>query len=75
MKVYRYNFEPDDFGMLAEILAGVKGKFLMSLNDHEEVRQICKAFRISIVGTKYSSMNGQIGGRATARSELLIRNY
>ncbi len=75
MKVYWFNFEQGDFGRLAEVLGGLKGKFLMSLNDHKEVRRIFKGFRIQAVPTKYSSMNARHKGRSAARSELLIRNY
>ena len=75
MKVYRFNFEQGDFGRLVEVLGGLKGKFLMSLNDHKEVRRIFKGFRIQAVPTKYSSMNARHKGRNTQRRELLIRNY
>ncbi len=75
MKVYRFNFEQGDFGRLAEILGGLKSRFLMSLNDHKEVRRIFEGFRIQAVPTKYSSMNGQNRGRSTLRREFLIRNY
>ncbi len=75
MKVYRFNFEQGDFGGLAEVLGGIKGKFLMSLNDHKEVRRIFRGFRIQTVPTKYSSMNARHKGRSTQRRELLIRNY
>ncbi len=75
MKVYWFNFEQRDFGRLAEVLGGLKGKFLMSLNDHKEVRRIFKGFRIQAVPTKYSSMNARQKGRNTQRRELLICNY
>ena len=75
MKVYRFNFKEEDFGTLAEVLAGIKGKFLMSINDHKEVRRIFKAFRIQTVATKYSAMNARHTGRSKQRRELLIRNY
>ncbi len=75
MKVYRFNFEQGDFGRLAEVLGEIKGKFLMSLNDHKEVRRIFKGFRIPAVPTKYSSTNPRHKGRSTQRRELLIRNY
>lgn len=75
MKIYRFYFEQGDFGRLAEVLGGIKGKFLMSLNDHKEVRRIFKGFRIPAVPTKYSSMNARHKGRSVARSELLICNY
>ena len=75
MKVYRFNFEQGDFGRLAEVLGGLKGNFLMSRNDHKEVRRIFKGFRTQAAPTKYSSMNPRHKGRSAARSELLIRNY
>lgn len=31
---------------MGEVLAGLKGRFILSLNDHPEVRRIFKAFRI-----------------------------
>ena len=75
MKVYRFNFEQGDFAKLEEVLGGLKDKFLMSLNDHKEVRRIFKGFQIQAVPTKYSSMNTSHKGRSAPRSELLIRNY
>ncbi|HEX9879311.1 MAG TPA: DNA adenine methylase [Candidatus Binatia bacterium] len=75
MKVYRYNFEPKDFARLADVLDKIKGKFLMSIKHHSEVRRIFKALRIRAVGTKYSSMNGRVKGRSPLRREFLIRNY
>jgi len=75
MKFYRFNFEQRDFGRLAEVLGGLKGKFLMSLNDHKVVRRIFNGFRTQAVPTKYSSMNPRHKGRNAACSELLIRNY
>ena len=75
MKVYRLNFEPKDFEALAQTLARVKGKFLMSLNDHPEVRSIFKKFKIRPVALKYICMGAKSGGRAKSRGELLINNY
>ncbi len=75
MTVYRFNSEQGDFGRLGEVLGGLKGKFLMSLNDHKEVRRIFKGFRFQTVQTKYSTMNGRNKGRNTQRRELLIMNY
>jgi len=46
IKAYRLNFEPKDFEVLAQTLAKMKGRFLMSLNDHKEVRHIFGGFKI-----------------------------
>lgn len=73
MTVYRLNLEPKDFEDLAASLARLKGKFLMSLNDHPEVRRIFSGFKIKSVSLRYSAK-----GRGTDRSqqhpELLINN-
>ena len=74
MKVYRFNFERGDFVDLAEVLEGIKGRFLMSLNDHKEVRRIFKRFRVQPVPVRYSCMR-EPGRRGRTRTELLIRNY
>jgi len=52
--------------------AGVKGKFLMLLNDHTEV---FKEFQIRPVQLKYSANNGRQRGRNALRQELLISNF
>lgn len=64
-------FSREDFGRLAELLAGIKGKFCMSINDVPEIRRLFKQFRIRSVATKYSV------GAAKQKPvrELLITNY
>src|ERR1039457_5138182 len=39
LKLYRYNFVMEDFEKLAERIAGLPGKFVLSLNDVPEVRK------------------------------------
>jgi DNA adenine methylase len=51
-------FARADFECLAEILAGVKGQFLMSLNDHPDVRRTFSPFQIEAVKTTYSVSSG-----------------
>lgn len=58
--------------MLAAQLAGIEGKFLMSINDRPAVREVFGAFAMTGVTTRY-----QIGG-GTGRErvgELLIANF
>ena len=64
-------FSRDDYDRLHDILAGIKGNFLMSLNDTKEVRRIFKDFRISTVKHTYSS--SPKGKRPC--HELFISNY
>lgn len=59
-----------DFAALADQLAGIKGKFLMSLNDNEGVRETFARFHIMAVETTYT-----IGAKASRAGEVLISNY
>lgn len=63
-------FTRADFAALADQLAGIKGKFLMSLNDNEGVRETFPGFHIMAVETTYT-----IGKKASRAGEVLISNY
>lgn len=64
-------FARSDFEKLATQLAGIKGKFILSLNDTPEVREIFKAFPIESVKTSYSIAKND-GPQEAA--EVLIHN-
>ncbi|MDL2172061.1 DNA adenine methylase [Asaia sp. HumB] len=51
---YGAPFARSDFEALATILAGLKGRFILSLNDRPEVRETFAAFKIESVETSYS---------------------
>ena len=74
---YAVSFKPCDFIRLRASLGGIKGKFLLSLNDVPEIRQLFKDFTQKRVATTYSSANGRSVSdtRVKPRYELLIRNY
>jgi DNA adenine methylase len=63
-------FSKDDFQALSDQLFGIKGKFLLSLNDTPEVREIFSRFIIEPVSVRYSC-----GTTKTVAKEVLIRNY
>ena len=48
-------FARDDFARMAELLAGLKGRFILSLNDRPEVRELFAGFEIESVTTRYSA--------------------
>ncbi|MCU9850363.1 DNA adenine methylase [Defluviimonas sp. WL0024] len=60
-------FAREDFARLAELLAGLKGRFLMSINDVPEIREIFGRFSIRPVETTYT-----VGDGARPAAELLI---
>lgn len=70
---YEHNFVEQDFIDLADVLTGIKGRFLMSVNDTPEVREIFDRFEIEEVTLKYS-MGRSEGSRDRLRTELLISN-
>jgi len=64
-------FERKDFQRLVDQLKNIKGKFLLSINDTPEIREIFDVFEIDTVDTSYSlALKNN-----NAVSELLIRNY
>lgn len=65
-------FSRGDFAVLAGLLAGIKGKFIMSINDTPEIRKLYGRFRVRTVPTRYS-----LGGadRAGTVRELLVMNF
>ncbi|GAB6035452.1 DNA adenine methylase [Fundidesulfovibrio butyratiphilus] len=64
-------FGRDDFARLAQQLAGLQGKFLLSLNDTPGVRETFGAFSIGTLATKYSCARTE----AKTVREVLISNY
>jgi DNA adenine methylase len=70
-KLYRFNFTDDDFHRMAEHLGQIKGRFILSLNDRPEVREVFAQFRLESVDLAYTAKRD-----ATVRHrELLITNF
>lgn len=64
-------FSREDFTRLAEQLAKIKGKFILSLNDTPGVHEVFKGFEIESVQTKYTCS----ARKNITAGEVLIRNY
>jgi DNA adenine methylase len=71
VKLYKFNFSVDDFKVLAARLAKLKGKFILSLNDRPEVREVFSHFTVTSCRITYTAK------RSTSErfSEVLITNY
>ncbi len=67
---YAFNFSHRDYELLRDHLIKIKGKFLLSINDVPEIREIFSQFRIERVNIRYS-----VQKTTKVASELLIRNY
>ncbi len=70
-KLYRHNFTNDDFRELARRLAAVKGKFVLSVNDVPELRELFRAHVIREIEFPYTALRQ--GGKRFR--ELLITNF
>lgn len=60
-------FSAADFEHLRGLLAGIQGRFLMSINDTPEIRGIFAGFTIEEVGVNY-----RLSGKVTPARELII---
>lgn len=68
---YEHNLELKDFKEMAIVLSGIKSRFILSLNDHSDIRKAFKSFKIKSVEIKYSVA---VGKRRKGK-ELIITNY
>jgi DNA adenine methylase len=64
-------FDRGQFELMAEQLRGIDGRFILSLNDHPEVRRIFAAFKIEDFNVRYT-IGGQ--GNSKVAGELIISN-
>ncbi|MDR3492164.1 MAG: DNA adenine methylase, partial [Gammaproteobacteria bacterium] len=71
---YKYDFTGQDFLDLRVFLEKMKGKFLMTLNDTPEIRDMFSGFAIEETTLKYSLYPSK-KSREKIRTELLISNY
>ncbi|NKJ43200.1 DNA adenine methylase [Novosphingobium sp. SG720] len=64
-------FDRSQFEAMAEQLRGIKGRFILSLNDRPEVRRIFEGFAIEAVPVRYT-----VGGMAQSQvvGEVIISN-
>jgi DNA adenine methylase len=64
-------FVRDDFEAMADVLGGIRGRFILSINDRPETRVIFARFTLDAVPVTYT-----VGGGANAQkaSELIVSN-
>lgn len=61
-------FQRPDFERLAHVLGAIKGRFIVSLNDIPEVRELFAAFDLEAVETTYHVAGGKHAKRASNRN-------
>lgn len=62
-------FSRADFALLRDLLEGAQGRFILSINDHPDIRELFAASEIEEVGLTY-----RVSGAATDARELIIRS-
>ncbi|TXH12908.1 MAG: DNA adenine methylase [Hyphomicrobiaceae bacterium] len=65
-------FSRDEFPLMAEILKNIQGRFILSINDHPDIRGIFSGFLFKEVEVQYSVGGGEKVGRF---GELIISNF
>jgi len=70
-KLYKFNFSESDFLTLEQRLRGLQGKFILSLDDRPEVRNLFRQFRFISVDLAYTAKRNA----NTRHKELLILNF
>jgi len=65
-------FDRYDFVKLRDILAGISGSFILSINDVEHIRKLFDGFHIETVETSYTAAGAD---RKKRVNELLIMNF
>lgn len=70
-KLYRFNFSAEQFAEMAERLRKLHARFLLTINDVPEVRQLFKGFHMLGYTLAYSAQRS-VGRRY---KELLIANF
>lgn len=73
-KYYSTTFNKDDHERLYNVLKKVKGKFILSYNDCEHIRELYKDFNVEAV-SRQNNLTGRYDNKDKVYRELLIRNY
>lgn len=68
---YAHNLVFEDYQEMAEILSRVKGRFILSINDHPKIRKVFAGFKVDTVRLKYTVHTT----KQKEASELLISNF
>ncbi|MSS43178.1 DNA adenine methylase [Anaerosalibacter bizertensis] len=70
---YGFEFEEKEHLLLRDKLKNIKGKFLLTINDHEKTREWYKEFNFKNIEVGYSVSNKNSGRRKY--KELIVTNY
>jgi DNA adenine methylase len=69
---YGVDFGIEQYERMADLMGRIKGKAIVSLNDHPDIRRIFGDFQMDVVPIQYQ-VGG--GGKAVERQELIIYSW
>jgi DNA adenine methylase len=69
---YGVGFNFDQYLAMSAMLGEIKGRAILSINDHPDIRDVFKGLPMETVGINYT-VGG--AGKGAQRTELIIRNW
>ena len=72
---YKHQLDVAGHNLLLDVLSGIQGKFILSYDDHPEVRKMYKQFNIETTSPIHYSLNNRPNSPGRYKTELLIRNF
>ena len=71
---YGVSFGLEQYEALSEVMRVAKGKVMLSINDHPEMRRVFKGFRSEQIPITYTMGNGT-AGKGAKRMELVVMSW
>lgn len=71
---YGVPFPLEEYKAMAELARTIKGKMVVSVNDHKDMRKTFEGLEVKTLETRYTCSN-QSKTKAEPRKELLLRNF
>jgi DNA adenine methylase len=71
---YGVDFPFENYERMADFMRRCKGKVMVSINDHPDIRRVFEGFYMEILDIHYSS-NNQRHGKTSKSEELIILNW
>lgn len=71
---YGVDFAFENYERMAEFMRRCKGKVMVSVNNHPDIREVFKGFHLESLTIRYSNTNQRIG-KTDVSDELVITNW
>ncbi|ARL04389.1 DNA adenine methylase [Burkholderia pseudomallei] len=71
---YGFDFPIEEYERMADLMRSCKGKMMVSINDHEDIRRVFAGFPMLELDISYS-VNGKVPKKGQKSRELVITNW